>query len=248
MRHGFLENPSTCMSHVSHLRSHRRLVVTLQHLHPSAQFTPSISSHIQSGFLFYHGTPLAIEPWHLYESGIMFTVSQHTLSYTISLGSFKLAEAFAHIQLVEGHILCSLVLLNSLHGMRMLRFYFSIVLFIRLACINSIYSTSRFSFAFIIISACFIYLSYLVVLSLHIHRGPLYTLQKLSYRKRYPWRYRRYSLLEDYSFLFALAFALHIDHNNTDSLHFSPQPGAQLSFASHFPHQFTLPCGLAPCC
>ena len=150
------------MSHASRLQSHRRLTVTLQHLHPSAQFTPSISSCIQSGFLFYHGTHLAIEPWHLYKSGIMFTVIQCTRSYAIALGSFTLAGtlAFAHILLAAGHILCSLVLLYPLHGMQMLCFYFSIIFFIRLACISSIYSTSSFGFAFILFYACFIYLTY----------------------------------------------------------------------------------------
>ena len=45
-RHSFLANPSTCTSHTSHLRLHRRLVDTLRYLHPSAQFTPSVSSHL----------------------------------------------------------------------------------------------------------------------------------------------------------------------------------------------------------
>ena len=98
---------------------------------------------------FYHGTPLTIEPWHLYESGVMFTVTRHTRSYAI-----------AHILLAAGHILCSLVLLYPLHGMWMLCFYFSIIFLIRLACISSIYSASRFGFAFILFDIGFIYLTY----------------------------------------------------------------------------------------
>ena len=168
---------------MSCLWSHRRLAVTLWYLHPSAQFTPSISSCLQSGLLFYHGTHLTSEPWHLYKSGIMFTVIQCTRSYAIALGGFALAGAFtfAHIQLAAGCISCSLVLVNPLHGMWMFCFYFSIIFFIRLVCIGSIYSASRFSFPFIIFSACFIYLSYLVVLSSHICLGPIYTSQYFSF-------------------------------------------------------------------
>ena len=93
---------------------------------------------------FYHGTPLAIEPWHSHEPGIFI------LAGTL---------AFAHIPLEAGHIPCSLVLLSPLHGMQTLRFYFSIVFFIRFTCIDSIYSVSHFSFTFIILSACFITLA-----------------------------------------------------------------------------------------
>ena len=109
----------------------------------------------------------------------MFTVAQHTLSYAISLGSFTLAEtfAFAHIQLIAGHILCSLVLLNPLHGMQTLCFYFSTIFFIRLTHIGSIYTASHFGFTFILFEASFIYLCYLVVLSSHIHLGHIYTSQ-----------------------------------------------------------------------
>ena len=155
-------------------------MVTLQYLHPSAQFTPSISSCLQSGLLFYHGTCLASKPWHLYESGVMFTVIWCPCSYAIALGGFALAGAFtfAHIQLTAGHILCSLVLLNPLHGMWMLRFYFSTIFFIRLMCISSIYTASCFGFAFILFEASFIYLCYLVALSLHIHLGPIHTSQE----------------------------------------------------------------------
>ena len=54
--HGFLSNPSTRMSHMSHLQSHSRLTVTLQYLHPSAQFTPSVLSqaHCYVEFLPEH--------------------------------------------------------------------------------------------------------------------------------------------------------------------------------------------------
>ena len=75
-----------------------------------------------------------------------------------------------------GHILCSLVLLYPLHDMWMLCFYFSITFFIRLMHIGSIYSAFHFGFVFIILSACFIYLSYLVALSSHIGQGSLYIL------------------------------------------------------------------------
>ena len=55
---------------------------------------------------FYHGTHLASKPWDLYESGVMFTVTQRTCSYAIALGSFALVGtlAFAHIPLAAGHI------------------------------------------------------------------------------------------------------------------------------------------------
>ena len=156
-----------------------RVEVTLQYLHPSAQFTSSISSCLQSGLLFYHGTHLTSEPWHLYKSVVMFTVIWCTRSYTIALGGFTLVGtlAFAHIPLTAGHISCSLVLLSPLHGMQMLCFYFSIVFFIRLARIVSIYSASCSGFIYIHLCACFIYLSYLVALSSHIHVGPLHTSQ-----------------------------------------------------------------------
>ena len=110
---------------MSHLWLHRRLVVTLWYLHPSAQFAPSILCHFSQAHQFYHGTHLTSKPWDPYESGVMFTV---TCSYAIALGGFALAGAFAfaHIQLTAGHILCSLVLLNPLNGMWTLHFYFSI--------------------------------------------------------------------------------------------------------------------------
>ena len=109
----------------------------------------------------------------------MFTVIWCTCSFAIALGGFALAGAFtfAHIQLAAGCILCSLVLLNHLHGMQMLHFYFSIIFFIRLAHISFIYSTSCFSFTFILFDTGSIYLTYLVVLSSHIQVGPLYTSQ-----------------------------------------------------------------------
>ena len=139
----------------------------------------AFSAAFSQAHWFYHGTHLTSEPWDPYESGIMFTVTQRTCSYAMALDSFALAVtlAFAHISLAAGHILCSLVLLNPLHGMQMLCFYFSIIFFIRLVHIISIYSASCFGFGFILFDAGFIYLTYLVVLSLHICLGPLYTLQ-----------------------------------------------------------------------